>query len=215
MQVQPLADSGLQAALETVTYEFQFVATGALATNGSIVPLCRAQQSAAAKAYLAVGLGDLSTAKISAAQASALVAKSLDQSNTIGEFAPKAAELAQVATGVKAFTDAIEANADGKRSIMFVVGGIEMKDVLSISIRQENEVAFGAAEANPQKLYEATVLGSTNKLLKGASTEVALSDKAIFSPRWKFVASSFLVVESDNLVLAAGSVFTVQVRCAV
>lgn len=222
MQVQPLADSGLQSALETVEYTFVFAPTGAVATNGSIIPLCRAQAAAAAKAYLILGNGDNSTAKLSAAQSLALVAKPLPQAGTIGEFSPKDSELANVATGLKAFTDGIEALADGKRAFVVAVGGIELKDVLSVTVDQilESGPATGSdyrgAVVNPQKLYEATVLGSTNKLLKDATTEVSLAtDKAVFSPRWKFVAASFNVVESDNVTLAAGQAIVVRVRCAV
>jgi hypothetical protein len=183
-------------------------------------------------AFLAVGLGDLSTAKITAAQMSALTGKDVAEP-TIGAFSPLSAELAKVATGLKAFTDEIEANDDGAQSVVFCIGGLEMKDVVAVTIQQNREsgpaagVNFAAARVNPVKLYEGiitgdtgsvpSVLGANGKLVKAvAGTEVDLdTDGAIFSPRWKIVAGCFTVAESDNLVLAAGQDLVLRVVCAV
>ena len=228
----PLANSGIVASQSLQTYEFHFAPTGALATNGSVIPLCRAQSAAAGMAFLAVGLGDLSTAKITAAQMSALTGKDVAEP-TIGAFSPLSAELAKVATGLKAFTDEIEANDDGAQSVVFCIGGLEMKDVVAVTIQQNREsgpaagVNFAAARVNPVKLYEGiitgdtgsvpSVLGANGKLVKAvAGTEVDLdTDGAIFSPRWKIVAGCFTVAESDNLVLAAGQDLVLRVVCAV
>jgi hypothetical protein len=227
-----LANSGVAASQNLMTYEFHFAPTGALDTNGSVIPLARAQAAAASHAYLCVGLGDLSTAKITAAQMSVLTGKDIAEPVVL-PFAPKSAELAKVATGLKAFTDEIEANADGAQSVVFCVGGIEMKDVVAVTVFQNREsgpaagVNFASARVNPVKLYEGvvtgdtgsdpTVLGSNNKLVKAvAGTEVDLdTDGCVFSPRWKFVAGCFTVGESDNLVLAAGQVITLRIVCAV
>ena len=227
-----LSTSGVVTSQNLVAYEFHFAPTEALATNGSIIPLARAQAAAAAYAYLAVGLGDLSTAKITAAQMTVLTGKDISEP-VVFPFAPKASELAKVATGLKAFTDEIEANADGAQSVVFCVGGIEMKDVVSVTISQNREsgpaagVNFNSARVNPVKLFEGvitgdtgtdpSVLGANGKLVKAvAGTEVDLdTDGVIFSPRWKIVAGCFTVGESDNLVLAAGQCLVLRILCAV
>jgi hypothetical protein len=222
MSTQVIVDSAVAVSQNFVTLEFCFQPTGALATNGSILPLCRAQRGVAAKAFCAVGLGDLSTAKLTAAQALALVAKPVDNGGMIPEILPLKSNVALVATGLKAFTDAVEATADGKRCIVFAIGGVKMSDVISVDlVHSNNGNAAGGllcGVSDGVRLYDtaSTVVGATGKLIKDASlTEVALSDKLIFSPVYQFVAGTFLITEADNITLAATDVVTLRVRLAV
>lgn len=222
MSDKVIVNSAVATSQNFVTLEFCFQPTGALATNGSILPLCRAQAGVKDKVFCAVGLGDLSTAKLTAAQALALVAKPVDNSGMIPEIAPSSANISLVATGLKAFTDAIEATADGKRCIAFAIGGVKMSDVVSVElVHANNGNAAGAlvcGNTNAVRLYDtgSSVVGATGKLIKDASlTEVALSDKCVFSPVFQFVAGTFLITEADNITLAAGDVVTLRVRLAV
>lgn len=231
-----LSNTGVAASQNLQRYEFFFVPTGALATNGSVLPLARAQAAAAGMAFLCVGNGDLSTAKITAAQMSVLTGKDIAEP-FIAPFAPKSAELAKVATGLKAFTDEIEAlDGSGTENIVFCVGGIEMKDIVCVMLDQIKPsldtagtglARYASSRPNPVKLYEGvitgdtgsdpTVLGSNSKLVKAvAGTEVDLdTDKCIFSPRWKFVAGCFTTGSDAELVLAANDVLRLTVVAAV
>lgn len=236
MMTLPLANSGIVASQSLQVYDFYFVAAGALATNGSVVPLARAQSAAAGMAFLCVGNGDLSTAKVTAAQMAVLTGKEVAEPVYM-PFSPLSAELAKVATGLKAFTDEIEAlDGSGTENVVFVVGGIEMKDIVSVTLDQfvpsvDTDAAglarFAGARANPVKLFEGvitgdtgsvpSVLGANGKLVKAvAGTEVDLdTDKCIFSPRWKICAGCFSTGSDVELVLAAGNVLKLSIVAAV
>lgn len=231
-----LPNSAVATAQNLQTYEFYFVPTGALATNGSVLALARAQAAAAGFAFLCVGNGDNSTAKITAAQMSVLVGKDPSEP-AVFPFAPKASELAKVATGLKTFTDEIEAlDGSGTENVVFCVGGIEMKDIVCVMLDQivpsvdtagAGIARFAGARPNPVKLYEGvitgdtgsdpSVLGSNSKLVKAvAGTEVDLdTDKCIFSPRWKFVAGCFTTGSDVELALAASTVLKLTIVAAV
>jgi hypothetical protein len=218
----PIRASGIAESQSLQELVFTFVPTGAVATNGSIVPICRAQAAGAARARLMVGLGDLSTAKLTAAQALALVNNDVPQAaSVIPSVSPTSADFAQVATGVKGFLDGIEAAADGKYCVAFAVGGINLKDVVSARVVQFKEAGpvagavFAGSLSNPVKIYDqgSSILGANSLLVKDASlTEVALTtDKCVFSTAWGFVLGAFIVAESDNLVLAAGQALELRV----
>jgi len=232
----PLANSGVAVSQNLQTYDFYFVAAGATATNGSVIPLARAQSAAAGMAFLCVGNGTNATAKITAAQMSILCGKEPAEP-AVFPFPPLASELAKVATGLKAFTDEIEAlDGAGTENVVFCVGGIEMKDVVAITLDQlvpsvdtagAGIARFAGARANPVKLYEGvitgdtgsapSVLGANNLLVKAvAGTEVDLdTDKAIFSPRWKICAGCFSTGSDVELALAAGNVLKLSIVCAI
>ena len=227
-----LANSGVVQSQSLTSYEFYFVPTGALATNGSVIPLARAQSAAAGMAYLCVGNGSLATSKITAAQMTVLTSKDVAEP-AIMPFSPLTADLAQVASGLKKFTDEIEAlDGSGTENVVFCVGGIEMKDIVCVSLDQivpsvdtagAGIARFAGARPNPVKLYDAgsaaasTVLGANGALVKDASlTEVDLdADKCIFSPKWKICAGCFTTGSDVELALAAGTVLKLTIVAAV
>jgi hypothetical protein len=169
--------------------------------------------------YLTVGLGDLSTAKLTAAQAQAVVAKAV-QAPAVGENRPLSSDLVTVASGLKSYLDEIEAAADAADCIGFCLGGVRFSDVVAVTLQQMTEAGpvagkvINVARNVSTRLYTqgTSPVGSNGKLLKAAATEVDFdTDTLIASPEWNLIAGSFAVAESDNLVLAAGQDWVLRI----
>lgn len=127
MSINPLVcpDAGLAASQDSVTIELSFVGAS-LAANGSILALVPAQASAGARVHLAVGNGNNSTAKPSAAAVQALIKRPNGGSLSAQEQL--------IATGVKAALDQIEALADGADAVAFALGGLNVSEVIAAEL---------------------------------------------------------------------------------
>ena len=127
MSINPLVcpDAGLAASQDSVTIELSFVGAS-LAANGSILALVPAQASAGARVHLAVGNGDNSTAKPTAAAVQALIKRPNGGSLSAQEQL--------IATGVKAALDQIEALADGADAVAFALGGLNVSEVIAAEL---------------------------------------------------------------------------------
>jgi hypothetical protein len=229
MPLDFICDSGLSKAIgQYQELNLVFVPSGAAGVNGQIVPLQSAQASAGNRAYLMVaGSTDAASAKLSAAQVSALIAKATGiTAGMIPELAPQASEIALAATGLKTFLDEIVGPvADGSVSIAFAIGGIPVKEIISCEFLQ---IPVGSASGTLAPISTSrnsavflnnpvSALGSGNKLIKDdGSTLVSLAtDKVIFSNRLNYIAGSFVVGESTALVLAATDTIVLKVRAIV
>lgn len=170
MSINPLVcpDAGLAASQDSVTIELSFVGAS-LATNGSILALVPAQASAGARVHLAVGNGDNSTAKPSAAAVQALIKRPNGGSLSAQE------EL--IATGVKAALDQIEALADGADAVAFALGGLNVSEVIAAEL----SITSGAVQdtltlvqAGPAQRIPEPVTLSGSELVTGDGTALDL-----------------------------------------
>lgn len=209
MAIHPLvcADAGLAASQNVQVVEF-FLQGATVGTNGVKLALLANQSSASNRVHLAIGNGDCSDAKPTAAAVEALIKRPNGNSLSAQE------EL--IKTGLKTFLDEIEPAADGAECIAFAVGGLNVSEivaaefVVSTGTVEQSMLLVQAAAA--VRIPEPVTLAAGNKLAKAGGTGVDLdTDKVILVGGLNngsscTVAGCFTLPEADRLAQAASIV---------
>lgn len=213
----PIQNSGLAQALSMQTFEFVFTGA-AIATNGSILTLVPAQKSAAAKVFVAIGLGDVSTAVMSTAVATAMVTPENYQSSQIPNY--PITDTANLITGLVNYFDEIEANADGADSIGFCVQGLPIKQIVSIDFVIQDASTMNedviCKSGGALILPEPVTLGAASEIIKTGTTEIDFdTDKLNLLLKNQLLFGSFTVAESDNVAPASGDLIILRIKAIV
>lgn len=221
MAVHPLvcADAGLAASQNLQVVELHFEGATVLAT-GSILPLVAAQQSASARAHLAVGNGDNSTATPTAAAVEALIKRPNGNSLSATEQ--------NIKTGVATYLSQVQdKDVNGNKSLAFAVGGLNARDVVCA------ELIVGAGSAAPALVLSVSksdanvvveripdaceLVGSALKKADGTALALATSSLVAVGGAVNGSASTimgaFTVPTAAALEIAAGKRLTLRLHC--
>lgn len=212
MSLHPLvcADAALAASQNVQVVELLFVGE-AVGTNGVKLKLIPAQSVAQARVHLAVGAGDLTGAKPTAAEVEALIKRPNGNSLSATEE--------NIKTGLKALLDEVEVAADNAECIAFAVGGLNACEFVAAELivtgGDTQDALVLAQTAAAVRIPEPVTL-TAGKLAKAGGSGADLdTDKVVLvggqtNGSACTVAGCFKVIESDKLVLSAAN--TVKLR---